>query len=860
MRISWNSIAFGVSAGGPLLRRQCVSAAVFVLTIHSTAFTQIPSPSRVDTLDREFLDELNRRQLYDLATDYARDRVRRKSSEESQAFWVDQLAVVYRLRTWEESAANRQSLTEQSIESITEFLQDHTVSPETNLALRFNQIEGLLNLAHINRLLHDVAHLGPKAERHLSRAPGVMPLIDRAAELTDELLRLLEAKRGDLDRQRTILLRERGKRARGKMAVIRFLSSVVAAGDDPSGAKIENELRDYLKALEYTGRLLTTRQVAQKLLAELQIHSGDIDGLDLTLRQNNSSLNESQRVRFRIRGLLRQGKATSALELCDAVSRVSADTGSELSVLRLEALLLLRRMADQLKDLSASERTDEQFAQYSEMAVKWKASVWKDAAMRIVNRYQLIEAVGTEVTELVERVGRLRAAGRLTEALRELQRANRLLPAGAPQQSKAAISLRMGEILIAQQDWKGAIPRLQRAAKLFVACSRSKPASTAELLVAFCMGQEWKRASADQSLRSQYFDSLIQHRQRWPQEKTAQQSTDWLVRLTQQIDPLYAAEILAEKAAEDVPFSERLRRTVQLGEQLEQARHVVSESRSRKSWSELVDALQILIDTHELMTGELTDQSARLLLLSVSLNTGHETETELWEQISSQLVEAALVIENIDPVTQNRLSLIRLLSTARTSAESNVLQRQKLRYLSETSGDQLLAAIQLARHLSAGIRTQPGDKLIAATIDQLIIARISTTSSAEELSKILKVATLSYRVTNDDSVKIQALNRLISLDPNTEQTMEIAAALEKSTGRRTPHQLTEQSTFWKRVRRESKEGSELWLESCVQLARIQAQLGDPDEAARQLRVTSVIYPEWGSEQRRQRVAEFLDAL
>ena len=58
-------------------------------------------------LDSQFLKELNSRQLYDLAADYAQERVRRSGNVEAQAYWVSQLATVSQLRTWEESNAKR---------------------------------------------------------------------------------------------------------------------------------------------------------------------------------------------------------------------------------------------------------------------------------------------------------------------------------------------------------------------------------------------------------------------------------------------------------------------------------------------------------------------------------------------------------------------------------------------------------------------------------------------------------------------------------------------------------------------------------------------------------------------------------
>jgi hypothetical protein len=98
---------------------------------------------------------------------------------------------------------------------------------------------------------------------------------------------------------------------------------------------------------------------------------------------------------------------------------------------------------------------------------------------------------------------------------------------------------------------------------------------------------------------------------------------------------------------------------------------------------------------------------------------------------------------------------------------------------------------------------------------------------------------------------------MFSLDLTAKQTTNIATELMMS-----DTQLDQQGSgslqeFWKRIHSEREEGSDLWLESCLQLARIQAQQDKQSEAVRQLRVTSVIYPEWGSVDRRQRVDNLL---
>ena len=123
------------------------------------------------------------------------------------------------------------------------------------------------------------------------------------------------------------------------------------------------------------------------------------------------------------------------------------------------------------------------------------------------------------------------------------------------------------------------------------------------------------------SLKEAYFNGLVQHRNHWKDESTYQQSTAWLVQLTQQIDPLFAADILAQHATNSEKINERLSRLNELGEQLESARYSTTPTRSAKKWVELVGELRALCKELDLTIADLTDQSARLLLLQASLTT-----------------------------------------------------------------------------------------------------------------------------------------------------------------------------------------------------------------------------------------------
>lgn len=828
-----------------------------VLITGGSTWGQIPEPTRLDADDSRFFDQLSRRRLYDLAADFAQVRIDRHQEEEAQAFWVDRLATAYRLRTWEESGPNRRALTRQAVESVTNFLKDQVVRPETDLALRLSQIESLLNLAQINLLLHDVGHRGPDSATPREAAAGVQPYLEEAAGLVDALLRQLETVRTRLDRRRSGRLRERANRLAVQLAVIRHLSARGGPTSEEFRRHQSQQLRDRLKAIERSARMSRTRQVAGLLLAELQIAENDDRALAQELRGRNSPLTEPQRRVLRVRLLLHQGKAMEALEAVKAAKLPSSDIGSELAVLRLESLMLLRMQADDLQDASLRDQSDQEFSEHRDDTIRWRPSVWKDAADRVAQRYELVRNVGGEVTVLVEHVEMHRAAGKYEEALRMLQRALRLLPPEATMQSRAAIQLRMGEILIAQREWAAAIPLFNRAEELFADSEHTAPASTAALLSVYCVGQQWKQNPADDSLRAAYFDGLVAHRTRWKDEVTQEQSTEWLVQLTEQIDPLYSAALLVDLAMSVEVPRERLKCLIKAGEQLEQTREFSARTRAQRTRGEQIEHLVDVCDQEQLTQGTLTDQSARLLLLRESLTVTSATEWKHWSDLSKRLPQARTALVDVDPGTEFRLLLLELVAVARTSTDSQVWKRRQQEFLARAASDPMSAAGRLSAFLRANGLVQPGDALVAATIEQLIASHLPAASTTTQLSELLRLATLANRVTSNGALRQQVLDHLLMLELNSAQATQVASALMQVERQPTEKAMDQLWGLWNRVQSEAEEGSELWLESCLQVAQLRAHRGQAEAAARQLQVTGVIYPEWGAPDRRQRVSEFL---
>lgn len=826
----------------------------------SVATGQIADPSATDEIDSQFLNRLSRRQLFDVATDFARERIRQQRDPESQAYWTDRLAHVYLQRMWQESRVNRQALMQQSAELITEFLEGQIVRPETALAMRLTQIESLLNLADINLLLNTVGHRGPQPQAPELAAAGVLPLVDQGQELVDALLRQLQQNRGSLARREAGWLRERGMRLAVQLEVTRWLASEAGAVSGAQSSPSWRQLRDRVRSVSRAARSDESRQVAALLLADLQIAAGDGDALRLIVRDQQGQLTEKQRLILRLRMLLREDKATEALEESYAAVNQGPKTPGEVSLLRMESLLLQRMQADDLQDTPLKTRSDSEFAKLAQAIPVWPDSVWKDAATNVVQRYRLIETVGGDVAELVEQVQLLRDAGKPDQAVRVLKRALNLLPANASAQSRAAIRLRLGEILISQQEWDEARPLLQESVRLFAEAGQSSAGSTAALLDVYCIGQQWRLQPANETLRDEYFQGLMEHRQRWGDETSGQQATEWLIQLTQQIDPLLTAEVLAEQAAAAASRPEKFKQLIRLGEQLELARDSVTPTRSQKTWAELVTELTKTCEDGQLLVGDLTDASARLLLLCTSLTTDSRTELAVWGRLHRRLADVESAVIDADPVTRQRLCLLQLLAEVRSTTDSQRATQRRTKYAVEVRDAPAQAARQLARYLSDSGRIQPGDRAIAETLEKQLTELIPSAITAADLSGLLTMATLAGRVTRHEDIRQDLISRLLKLDLTTAQTTQVAAALMASSTQLNGPAAESLRRLWQRIHDESREGDELWLESCLQLAQFHAAAGHAADAARQLEVTSVIYPDWGSVERKRRVQQFLQQV
>ncbi|MEZ6059141.1 MAG: hypothetical protein R3C19_02150 [Planctomycetaceae bacterium] len=205
------------SPSAKLLRMVLLTASL----LPSPLAAQPVARDRADRMEARFVDQISRRLLFETAEQHCRQQIAAQSDAERQAFWHLKLCDVYRRHAWFASAANRQSLLAQSVETITLFLESAVVSPETELLLRLDQVSSLKLIAEtsavIDRAGHLVSSTNHDSEPHKADQPS-LATIDKGIELADALMTQLETVRRNLDSEAVRDIRGKRPTAAGGVA------------------------------------------------------------------------------------------------------------------------------------------------------------------------------------------------------------------------------------------------------------------------------------------------------------------------------------------------------------------------------------------------------------------------------------------------------------------------------------------------------------------------------------------------------------------------------------------------------------------------------------------------------------------
>jgi hypothetical protein len=554
-----------------------------------------------------------------------------------------------------------------------------------------------------------------------------------------------------------------------------------------------------------------------------------------------------------VRNSLRKQECDDALRLLNDVPTMTLLQRQQMQWLKLESLLGRRQLVEQLNDEQMITEANSRFHEAVDSVQRLATGVFRDAMELTLRRFELVEAVGVPVADLIEQIEQHRAEGRPQEALRRIDMALTRLAPNALSRSRAALQLHAGELFVDQQQWPQASERLSQAAEMYEKIGQPSEQAATDLLRIFVFAQRLREQAPDVT-RSDYLAALNKHLTRFPTEATAATAREWLLQMTTEGDPAQAIALLQLMVAEETDAAKRTELLRQQGRLLltrppSEANEILIEQFRR--------------DVQRLTSADAADgkSSASLEFVLLQLDMQRDATAD-WSQ-AQQRLERIIAAQNhsdetTDAVTERfHTILVHAVIAARlrhgSSAQADIREAQK----TWTAG-QIAEAIDWFYRYYAPPELRTGDQLLARineTLLQQAIADHLQTVPLSDVVKWLKIARRTSALTNNSEVPDQILNHLVGRELKTEHLQEIANAMAENTS--VNHvgddKLGEvESQFWRRVLQVSCQGDDSWLEASLRLADLAASSGDTRTAQRQLGVVEALYPDWGNDDRRQR--------
>jgi hypothetical protein len=854
--------------------------------------------------DHEFVRQLMRRDLPELAERYCEHRIAAALNSNDQAEWEAVLADCRMHHAWQLHTVDRNSLAIHSAERITGFLtgdglKGQPLEPVTELMLRLRQQELLL--------------LIPRAAWIISRSTspvGMMPLAQPASQSHVFLLKLLS----EVDTHTEALLiqvnqvrrhltgpenRSITDRARLVLGECRMLQSVWTQ-EESVRQTAANSADELLQQLSRSAGDESIRFLTRCLLAESRLLKGELTDAHLRI-QDASGLVKTAEDRavcegLEIRVLLREAKPTDALMRFKESSEAGIPGTPELLVLQLECLQSILETLDILgTGDSASQRRKEaeaDFIRQQGVADRMLRGVWQEAGQAVNLRFRNLQRYGILVSRVLNEADRLRSDGQHAAALAWIEQQQSALPSAIPAYGAATLQLRTGQLNIAMENWQEAISALQNSCTSFETAGDQSAAAGADLLKVYSLGKQWESGVAPAAQRL-YESALIEHTRRFAQEQTAATARDWLNRLHRYSSPLLAIEELIA-SPESAPPEKRF-------EALQEAGHLLAESArtmdvASSEFQELKRVYSVFEQAFREFQNDPQTQAAAdgfkflmlrldvLELSSVMLATQPTHETAEWETIYASIVDLELQCKQYPDISAvaDRIAMLRIVATVRCGRDSNSLAGSAEHLLTVDNDEKRLQrAAFLARYLSGTIQ-HPGDVYLAGMMTRLLGPVVSRRGGKKSLIPLLQMAgaaevrTGSYKMTTALVEEFLITSGQLADSGKLADVDEVAAVLirltessqtsSRAVAQNAPSSQNDNDSaeasflatvrrFWKRILKQSQQGDDRWLEASLQSAMLAQRAGDAAAAIRILDVTEVLYPTWGSAERLQRVQQ-----
>lgn len=886
--------------------RQRLTIFFMFLAIVAAVFSRAVAAQELSDGEPEFVLQLRRRGLTELAETHCRQQLVASTSAQLKTRWQLMLTDCHEDHLWSVSSAQRADYVTMAASQITDFLKEHKPGRNEDVELQVRQIEFLCVAARIECLQASPIVSDPDRTyviRVTSHVEFGREVCRQARELLTILQKQIEQYRKEFDQDVVRVARYRLRCAEADLLLSQVLLGAVPAD---SLAELQAQGEQLLRSSGESDRFRVRRFMAEVMLASR-------DFVAFELRQKNAAAEARtsderlSALTLQLQAMLLQGQPSEAIQLMlDAPDELDIMLSPEVQVLKLQALLQLNELLHQLTDDTKERRdslqkTVDEFLPLQRRLQSQLTGVWADRARRIGQRFDSVQKVGPDGATAMESITAQMAAGQLKEAHTALIALTTRLPENSLM--AANVQLQAGDLSIKQQEWTTAITELQQAAKLFEAQKAVDRQSAADLLRIFALGQLWN-TQPDKASLDQYRSALDHHIQQFAEQQSVVSALEWRARLLRELEPLSAARdvIMAirftRKAAEAkgtaVTFSaDELRRLCVLAELiLSDAATSSSQHAERRidvqtdfdQLADLVTAARPVTQTSSPANRDSVRQlfDAYLLGRVFWKSTGTSTPPADLKDIAQQATTilstmpsslAAQAAPKSDTQAElQRLTIradailrcIRILaSMRRLEADTATAEdRRIVASLAENHRDWLATILQ--NHIVGTTeKPEPGDRALANFVLTLITATSTTQPSvnAADTSRTLErqldqlpVVLSLTAIAEQPAIANVYLQKLTSQPLTEAQIQKLATTLAESGSPSGIGVAGLGRDFWLKLQKQSRPGQTVWFEASLQLAILEHKAGAKKEALRILGVVEVLHPDWGNAERKQRAA------
>ena len=826
-----------------------------MLIVGLTSFPGQAEDSVTLRQDRLFINQLLRRHFFDLARYHCVQQQAASTSTDSKANWQLRLSEIYEQQAWFSATPNRNGLLNHAAEQITDFLEADRPSPEAEFLLRIQQIRLLSNAVRMELVVAEGGHLFGLSVRktanvvtdhsdHKSR----ISTLNQSLDLVDALLKQLDQLRRDLDPQMVRRIRETARLERAEIFVLRYRLQQQATGASKEefevAAKAANEAsRPSDPSVKARGRLLS---------AELALASSDRPTFLLRIRSiEPADAPMGFHPQFLLaRSMLAHQEATEALRELESISVRTTLQQQQLEWLKLECRLGIRELAGELQNSQFVAESSNEFQQQLATSGKLLKGVFRDAAERTAQRFNLVNVVGVEVADLVEQVEIQRALKQPQMALRLIEQALLQLPPDS-RQAIAALKLRAGEIHVADRKWSLASEKLTDAVKLFGQLDMSKQQAAADLLQIYVLSQQLNDLQPD--AQQKYIASLEKHIVDFPDESSSVVAMRWLFDILQSSDSIRAADLALQlfrketKPRQKTAALERLGNLLLQAEASAESKSLVAEFDSEFTKLSADEGLYPAVDLVVLRQQVLEFQFADSVANEDDLAKYGDSLMQLRKDLK---VASHLPVESVVEI-QRRCDLLDVLLTARSIRSTQQIKSVEDR-ISKTPDDRLLDTIRFLYRHHQHNSVQVGDVWLAG-MNQILLRKLLSNpqvgDSKATLIALMPIVRSSNALTNDDRLLTDWIETLLGRQLSGSETAEVAQAL--AGGASIANSSPALKQFWINIASSNAQGTDLWLESQLRLAELSLLSGKVDAARRRIGVVETLYPNWGSAERKQ---------